>query len=142
MEAWRQRLVDEAKTWIGTSWHHEGRVKHAGVDCGQFLAAVYINAGLVPDFDTGHYSRDWMLHRSEERFLGWVRGYLDEVPEPMPGDVAVWKVGRCFAHGAIVTAWPTFIHSHRPTGMVCLGDKSMAGLRGREVLFFSMAGRM
>ena len=33
--------------------------------------------------------------------------------EPQPGDVSVYRVGRCFSHGAIVTEWPFIIHAFR-----------------------------
>ena len=31
--AFGEALVDEARTWAGTPWHHAGRVKRVGVDC-------------------------------------------------------------------------------------------------------------
>ena len=33
--------VDEALTWLGTSYHHQGRVKGMGVDCGALVCEVY-----------------------------------------------------------------------------------------------------
>ena len=148
METWRKDLVNEAKTWLQTPWHHEGRVKGAGADCGQLLIACYVNTGLVPQFDTGHYPRDWMFHRSEERFLGWVTQYLDEVGQPLPGDVVAWKHARCFSHGAIVVEWPVVIHAHVRSRQVCYANADQGELshakRGgaRPKKFFSIAGRL
>jgi cell wall-associated NlpC family hydrolase len=138
---WRDDIVAQARTWLGTHWHHNARVKGAGVDCGQFIIAAYIDAGLVADFATGQYPADWMLHQSDERFLGWVTMYLDEVKAPLPGDVAVWKYGMCYSHGAIVLDWPQIIHSYRREGGVVVGDATK-GEVAREVRFFSIERRL
>ncbi len=31
---------------------------------------------------------------------------------PLPGDVVLWRFGRCYSHGAIVIEWPTVIHAY------------------------------
>lgn len=147
----RQSIIAEAETWLRTPWHHNARVRGAGVDCGQLCIAAYVGSGLVPDFQTGTYSPDFMMHKHEERFLAFVTQYLDEVEKPEPGDVAVWKFAKCFAHGAIVVDWPRIIHAHRPERMVVYGDATQGPLartgKGlfaarREVRFFSIAGRL
>jgi cell wall-associated NlpC family hydrolase len=152
MEAWRVAVVEEAKTWLRTSWHHRARVKGAGVDCGQLIIACFVNAGLVPDFETGEYAQDWMLNNSEERYLGFVEKHLDRVDSPLPGDVAVWKFGHCFSHGGIVVDWPSIIHAYRPERGVVYGegDKGLlgrqhwpnGGFHAREHRFYSIAGRL
>jgi len=149
---WRDRIVAQARTWLGTRWHHNARVKGSGVDCGQFIIACFIEAGLVANFETGQYPADWMFHQESERFLGWVTQYLDEVPAPLPGDVAVWKYGLCYSHGAVVVDWPQVIHSYRREGGVVAGDATKGevarehlpggGSAPREVRFFSIAGRL
>lgn len=35
------QAVAEAITWLGTPYHHQGRVKGVGVDCGTLLCEVY-----------------------------------------------------------------------------------------------------
>ena len=56
-------------------------------------------------------------------------------PTPEPGDVAVFKFGRCYAHGAIVTEWPMLIHSW-VNGGVLRGDATQPMLANRPVRFF------
>lgn len=150
--AWRDRVLDEARTWLRTPWHHNARVRGAGVDCGHLLAACYIGAGLAPDIDLGQYTADWMQHQSEERFLSFVRQYMDPVDAPQPADVAVWQYGHCFSHGGIVVDWPRVIHAHAHEGAVVYGDADRGALARmhlpaggsapRPVLFFSRAGRL
>lgn len=60
-----------------------------------------------------------MLHKSEEKFLmGILENNLREVQQPLPGDVALFRFGRCFSHGAIVTRWPELIHAYVGLGVV------------------------
>lgn len=152
MDAWREAVIAEAKTWLGTKWHHEARVKGSGVDCGQFILAAFEGAGLVPHIETGHYPADWMLHREEERYLAFVETHLDRVETPKPADVAVWQFGKCFSHGAIVVDWPVVIHAFRPERAVVWGDATKGqlarmhlpegGSAPRPVRFYSIERRL
>lgn len=136
----RQDIIDAAMAWLHTPWHHRARVKGAGVDCAQLLIAVYAEAGLIDEFDTGDYPPDWMLHRSEERFLSFIKPHARPVKVPLPGDLAVYLVGHCFSHGAIVTDWPQIIHASNRDRMVCLADGTQGWLAGREVQFWRLKG--
>jgi cell wall-associated NlpC family hydrolase len=131
-------VVAEAGTWLRTPYHHRARVKGAGVDCAQILIGVYGAVGLVEPFDTGDYPMDWMNHRDEERYLGWIERFGWRVEAPKPGDIAVWRFGRTFSHGAVVVEWPRIIHANRRDGMVSYGDASSGDLAQREVLFYSL----
>jgi NlpC/P60 family putative phage cell wall peptidase len=137
-EALRAAVVAEAESWLLTPYHHRARLKGVGVDCAQILIGVYAAVGLVEPFDAGDYPMDWMLHRDEERYLAWVEQYAHEVAAPQPGDIAVWRFGRTFSHGAIVIGWPNIIHAYRPDRMVARGDASQVALAGREVKFYSL----
>ena len=133
----RAKVVAEAETWLLTPYHHMGRVKGAGTDCLMLLAEVYEAAGVVPHVEVPFYPPDWHLHRDAERYLDGVMRYAREIAGPPDlGDVAVFRFGRCFAHGAIVTRWPRLIHAYVRTG-VTYGDASGAPLAGRPVRFFS-----
>jgi NlpC/P60 family putative phage cell wall peptidase len=127
----REKIVAEAQSWLGTKWHHEGRVKGAGVDCAQFLIGVYVAAGLVPEFQTSHYPPDWHLHRDERRFLSYLLQYAVPVgadDTPQPGDIVMFRYGRHAAHGSIVIGWPVIIHAWRDVGAVTLTDVSVSPL--------------
>lgn len=114
----RAAVVREAMSWIGTPYHHAAGVKGAGVDCAFFLIRVFQACGLAPyDLDPRPYPRDWHLHQDGERYLGWIERYCHQVIEARPGDIALFKFGRCVSHGAIVTAWPMVIHSWAGEGV-------------------------
>lgn len=117
----RARVVEIARTWLKTPYHHQGRVKGAGVDCAMLLCEVYHEAGLVPQIDPTPYPPDWHLHRGEERYLAWVKEFCRRVDVPQPGDLAMFKFGRCQAHGAIIVDWPQIIHAY--IGVGCTLDE-------------------
>ena len=139
MNAIRQSVIDIAKEYLGTPYHHQGRVKGAGIDCAQFLIAVFVEAGLLDPIDVGYYPSDWMLHRSEERYLANLLKYCDEVDYPLAGDIVMFKFGRCFSHSGIVIDYPTIIHAHRNDNC-CYADVTKGDLLGRERKYFALKG--
>jgi cell wall-associated NlpC family hydrolase len=116
----RAKIVAEARSWRSTRYRHAGDIKHVGVDCSMLIVRVFVDLGLVPKFDPRPYSPAWMLHRSEEEYLRWIfpRAYKVETPEA--ADLVLFKVGRTYSHGGIVTsAKPlTIVHAYKPAGRV------------------------
>ena len=119
----RQRIVEETMTWINTPYHHMADVKGHGVDCGLLLVRVYVDMGLAPAFDPRPYDAQWFLHRDEERYLEWIKRYCDKVDVAQPGDIAVYRFGRCAAHGAIVISDTMMIHAYEPAGRVEMRER-------------------
>jgi NlpC/P60 family putative phage cell wall peptidase len=136
----RAAVVTEAKTWIGTPFHHAARVKGAGVDCLMLLAEVYERAGVtVGRINPPFYVPDWHLHRDAERYLDGLLRYARPVNVPEPGDIALFRFGRTYSHGAIITEWPRLIHAYWSIGVVW-GDATLFPLAGRTVRFFTPFG--
>jgi cell wall-associated NlpC family hydrolase len=136
----RADVVREALRWEGTPYHHRARVRGAGVDCAMLPAAVYEAAGLIPHVEPD-YSPQWMLHRDEEKFLGWITLYAREIPRDRvgPGDLAIWKYGRCYSHAAIVIDMPEVVHAVIRGGGVLRGNADRdEELRSRPVKFFTL----
>jgi cell wall-associated NlpC family hydrolase len=137
----RARVVAEALTWVRTPYAHMGRVKGAGVDCGQLLALVYEAAGVTPEVVPESYPHDWHMHRSEERYLGHVEHYAHQIPgPPLPGDIALYRYGRTISHGAIVTRWPQVIHAYVGKGVILDDALGNADLKKHFVGFWSPWG--
>jgi hypothetical protein len=101
------------------------------------LAEVYERAGQVPHIVPEHYSHDWHCHRSEEKYLAWLLQFTKEVEAPLPADVAIFKVGRCWSHGAIVVSWPTVIQAWFET-TVEYADAAKTPLSQFPVRFFTL----
>ena len=107
---WRQYVIDEARTYKGTPYLHKGRVKGVGVDCGGMIYQIF-NAFLPLAPFPKSYPPDWALHRENEIYLKFMEPYVMEVGGPRKGGIAMFKIGRNFAHGAICTEKRTFIHA-------------------------------
>ncbi len=132
----RAAVVTQAKSWLQTPYHHMGRVKGSGIDCLMLLAEVYEAAGVIPHVEVPFYPPDWHLHRGVERYLEGLMHYAQEIAMPPgPGDAVLFKFGRCFAHGAIVTDWPHLIHAWYDAGVV-YADAGQGQLAGRMISVF------
>ncbi len=113
----REAVVQAAWGWLGTPYHPCGRVRgvNGGADCLTVVVGAYEEAGLIPPQEIEAYSQEWHLHRNEEKYLNGVLQYARQLPAgelPKPGDLVLWKFGRCFSHGAIVVKWPRIIHAY------------------------------
>jgi cell wall-associated NlpC family hydrolase len=116
----RAAVIAEARSWLGTPYHNCADIKGVGVDCGMLLVRVFVDTGLAKSFDPRPYPADWHLHRSEEKYLGFVFDRSSEVITPQPGDVMVMRIGRCYSHGGIVTRPDplTMVHAFHPARRV------------------------
>lgn len=143
--ALRARIVEEARSWKGTPYRNCADIKGVGVDCGMILLRVYVACGLFPAFDPRPYPTDFHLHRGEE----WYRRLLEErgqrVDAPQLGDAILFKVGRIYSHGAIVTrvAPLTIVHAVRDYRHVVeeeIEPNHDLKARMKDALIFDMAG--
>lgn len=158
----RVRLVGESRSWNKTRFHHHAAARpnpkipgdRGGIDCAHFLLEAHVGAGLIERFETEHYPADWALHRDEERFLAKIEEYAPRVDDSeasirsrgpdfrvLPGNVLIWKHGRTFSHGAIVTLWPMIIHANAQAG--CVLEESVMGgiLEEKPMRVYSYWGR-
>jgi cell wall-associated NlpC family hydrolase len=145
MEPLRNRIIEEARSWISTPYHDHASVKgrNGGVDCAQLIRCVFVNAGVVPDFTIPYYSPQQFLHTDREDYMRTVLTFAREIPEreALPGDVVLYKLGKAFGHGAIIIlpGWPAIIHASAPARMVLEGDglQENLGVPWRERRFFT-----
>jgi cell wall-associated NlpC family hydrolase len=136
----RKKIVRAAKEWLGTPYHHRGRVKKAGADCAMFPLAVYQECGILPlDYQPPEYSVQWHLHRSEELYLKEIDQFVKETSgPPQSADFVVFQFGRTYSHGAIVVDWPLIIHSYIPHGVLLSNALRDGELMGRKHKFFQV----
>ncbi len=96
--------------------------------------------GLIGDIKVPHYAPDFFLHKDAETYMEGLLVHTREIEAPpQPGDIALFKFGRVFSHGAIVVEWPRLIHAYWSIGVVW-GDATLMPLKGRAVRFFSPFG--
>ena len=131
MNATRQHIIQVARTWLLTPYHHHARINGVGVDCVQFLIAVFEECQIASAVAEG-YAQDWHLHRSEEKYLAGIQHYAQQTTSPEPGDVALFRFGRCVSHAGILLPEPrTVIHAFAGSGVI------LSSLDGQE-----LAGRL
>jgi cell wall-associated NlpC family hydrolase len=131
----RLAVISEARSWVGTPYHKNGRTKKVGADCATLIFCVYCNTGLISSEEGGIFSdpsivprsHDWWQHTSEEKYmlrvlrhaLKAVEGISYPSLKALPGNIALVKPWnrdgtterKLFNHAGIVVKWPIVIHS-------------------------------
>jgi hypothetical protein len=136
----RAAVVAEGRTWSGTPYHSgPAALKGVACSCGSFILATYQYCGLIGDVAVPHFPSDFCKHTDEEDYLRLVQQHLREVGEPLPGDMAIFRLERVFAHAALILdPWPLILHVCRRGMRVSLADAHQEPLiRRRQVRFFS-----
>lgn len=124
-------IIAEGRTWIGTPFHHQGRVKGVGCDCIGGVLGILHNAGVrsrqrddagnpIPftEFDRTDYSTD----PNSERLKHTLDEHLIAIPlaEIRAGDVLLFKIIHLPQHVGIVADHPygglSLIHAYSPAG--------------------------
>lgn len=100
----RQRLLVEARSWIGTPYADGQDVKGAGVDCAMLCIRAASNAGAFPFVDPRPYNAQFFLHSDAEILLEYFLARGVEVSSPRIGDLALFKMGRAYAHAGVISA--------------------------------------
>ncbi len=80
------------------------------MDCGGLLYEVYGKFYPIKPFPT-EYAMDWALHRTDELYLNWIQEYVQETGSVSPAGIVVFRYGRCYSHGGILTEKRTVIHA-------------------------------
>jgi NlpC/P60 family putative phage cell wall peptidase len=110
----RSEIVAEARKWVGTPYHHKGRVLGHGVDCFGVIEMVG-RAFHVSIPENIQYSRipDAM------ELLAYMDTYARGIPvnEAQEGDILIIPFMRELRHMAIKTD-KGMIHAYEPMGMV------------------------
>lgn len=135
----RQAYVAAAREWLGTPFHDNAALRGVGVDCAQLVRSAAVESGLRRVEPTGAYSHQWMLHRDDDRLVAFVLRYTGEIgPDAArAGDLVIYRVGRAYAHLAIITGPGRIIHAHKGSGAVIESGMDDYDLDGRDRRFFS-----
>jgi cell wall-associated NlpC family hydrolase len=129
----RNSIIAEARTWLGTKYVPNGRIKQAGCDCATFLLEVVVRLGLVPDFKVPTESAAHFLAKGDATYLNTILTHCDEIPEAdlLPGDLVMYRKPSwpIFTHAAIVINWPgSVIHAVEKLGVIM--DRGTQGAFG------------
>lgn len=125
MSRGRQKIVAEARSWLGTPYVHQASVKGAGADCLGLLRGVWRSLlGREPEA-VPVYSMDWSEPQGEERMWAAAQRHLCDKPltEMAVGDVLLFRMRDTGVakHLGILTdsgSAPRFIHAYSGHGVV------------------------
>lgn len=138
-----EKIATQARTWLGTKYHHQGRLKKSehcqgGVDCLGLLIGI-INeldirndkGELLSKYDTKAYE----IHAIGEKLLLSIELHLKTVSfeKMIPGDVLLFKLWQEPQHVGILTNYFSggfgFIHCDGRCGQVVEQPLSQAWQR-------------
>jgi NlpC/P60 family putative phage cell wall peptidase len=129
-------ILSAARSWLGTPWRHQGRLKGIGVDCGGLIIGVGKELGLL-DFDTHAYGRI----PDGQKLRALCAEHL--VPNPgseiAPGDILLMRFTRHPQHLALVgdRGEPfSLIHAYADAG-ICVEHGADPTWRRRIVAAYS-----
>lgn len=96
----RAEVIAEARTWLGTPFHHQGRVKGVGVDC----AGVVLETARALGIDAldlrgyGHRpDSDEMIHHCRKQMKEV------DLEDAQEGDIILIEIDRAPQHLVILT---------------------------------------
>ena len=116
--ATRNDIVRKAREYYGTPFHHQGRMKHIGVDCIGLLVGVAKELGIM-SYDSTVYARV----PEPGILIQELDSCMDSIPieSALPGDVLVFWMSegeKRPQHIAIKTGPDTMIHTFQHVGRV------------------------
>ena len=123
----RERILELARGWLGTPYHHRASIKGAGCDCIGLIRGVWRELyGSEPE-EIGPYTGDWAEATGIEALLHAANRNLGPVAlaDARPGDVLVFRLrpNAIAKHAAILSAASRMIHAQEgvPVSEVSLG---------------------
>ena len=134
LEARQARIVSEARSWIGTPFHHQGRLRGVGVDCIGLVIGI-CEALCLQSRAVDRKGRKIPFTAIDEKGYApepqgnLLRTKLDDFLERIPadsmkpGDIALFVMARHPQHVAVIGDHPagglSLIHAYSPRGGVC-----------------------
>ncbi|GIL03337.1 MAG: peptidase [Alphaproteobacteria bacterium] len=117
-----ERVVAEARRWLGTPYRHQSCARGVGCDCLGLVRGVW--RAVAGDEPPGlpAYTPDWGEVGAREHVLDAAARHLLPVARDRagPGDLVVfrWRAGAVAKHLGILSAPDRFIHACERAGVV------------------------
>ncbi|MEI6573834.1 MAG: NlpC/P60 family protein [Alphaproteobacteria bacterium] len=115
-EQFRLRVITEARSWIGTPYHHAASRKGIGCDCLGLIRGIWRAViGEEPEIPEP-YRAGWIDTPGEERLRDAARRHLIEIlPSNFcSGDILMfrWRDHLPAKHLGLATSDKTMVHAH------------------------------
>lgn len=131
-----EKIVAEAREWIGTKWQHQASLKGVAADCVGLLRGVYQAVTGRPVESSIDYHRLPVPGR-ENRLYEEISKYADQVPmnDMQPGDVLLFSfldgtsnhVGIYAGDGRFIHAWAD-VHRVVETTLTLVWQRSIQAI--------------
>lgn len=128
----KQQIVAQARTWLGTKYHHQGRLKKSkrgpgGVDCIGLIIGLIDELGIQDGNGHSLVAADefnYSMYPERGRLVESISKHLREVPldQRCMGDVLLFRTFRDPQHVGLLTEYPSggsgLIHCNSSAGQV------------------------
>lgn len=127
----RERLLNEARSWVGTPFRENSAVKgpQGGVECRHFVHECHVVGGGCERYHMDvmpiQVVRHWHEHHAISQILAWLNApelrarlsRVDEAAAPMIGDITIVETQRA-AHHMGLWCGHEVLHVAIPAGVV------------------------
>ncbi|MFV0492432.1 MAG: NlpC/P60 family protein [Pseudorhodobacter sp.] len=136
MKPFENKILIEARSWIGTPYVHQASTKGAGTDCLGLIRGVWRALFDDEPEDVPPYSQDWGELGRQEFLLAAAARWLLPAVSPSSGDVLLFRmrdrsVAKHLGIAAQMGAAPSFIHAYSGHSVV---ESPLTGAWSRRVV--------
>jgi len=117
------RVVEIARSWIGTPYVHQAAAKGAGSDCLGLIRGIWAELHGAPLPKAPAYTEDWAEPQGDEVLWRAARAHLIPATGEAEGDVLLFRmreagVAKHLGLQSATGARPAFIHAYSGHGVV------------------------
>lgn len=111
------KIIDIARSWVGTPYRHQGALKHVGCDCLGLIQGIWDETyGSAPDV-VKQYALDWANQTRDEPMLETAKKHCGEelaLSDMHQGCLLLfrWREGLPITHLGILSEPHKFIHAY------------------------------
>ena len=116
------RILTEARSWIGTPYIHQATSKGHGADCLGLIRGIWRTLYGNEPQSIPDYTRDWDEVGRDEHLLAAANRWFEwmEPDHAQPGNLIVfrWKGSAVAKHVGILSGIDRFIHAYERSGVI------------------------
>jgi cell wall-associated NlpC family hydrolase len=119
MPVTRSEIVQAARAWLGTPFHHQACVKGRGADCAGLAKGIALELGIITPEQALAIPANYKAHPDPAVMRATLEAYMLPVWPAQLGDW-LWlaATGKQPTHMAMVASDATMIHAHAESGAV------------------------
>jgi NlpC/P60 family putative phage cell wall peptidase len=116
------RVIEAARSWLGTPYHDQASVRGVGCDCAGLARGIWRELIGDEPATLPPYSRDWGEVGTRETFAAFIRPFLIEIDpaDAGPGTLLLFRMKRQgpAKHCGVLVEKGMFIHAIERRGVM------------------------